>query len=1256
MMFGRLFRCSSPGTSFFKAVLLLTLPIIAISDEAGFHRHDNPQGVAPQATLHNLKDRFADQSLYEAVRRARYAVHEAVPGDNSWYALNDAQRLMATFTPEGVEIGVLATGRHRLGIKLLAVGYSESMTAVGPGRLRAIDNRVEIKRSIRDAELTEWYVNSPDGIEQGFTLSEPPGSRQRTGRLRLVMELDGNLGANATPGTAPIDLETQDGERVLRYEKLVVEDARGRELPAVMGAANGELWIEIDDRDASYPVVVDPTISQQAYLKASNTSSGDAFGWSVAMSGETAVVGAVNEASSATGVNGDGSSESAEFAGAAYVFVKSGNVWSQQAYLKAGNTGANDSFGHSVAVSGDLIVVGAPYEDSSATGVNGNVSNNAVSDSGAAYVFVRSGGVWSQQAYLKASNTGTGDRFGYSVAVSGETVVVGADAEDSSSTGINGPSNNLAPDSGAAYIFTRSAGIWSQQAFLKASNTGSADGFGWSLGISGNTIAVSAPFEDSAAVGVNGNAVDNSAESAGAAYVFLRTGTAWSQQAYLKASNAQLDDLFGYSIAIASETVVVGAVGEDSNSTGVNGDSSNDFAFDAGAAYVFARSGSIWSQQAYLKASNSGEADYFGYSVAVSGASIIVGAPFEASSATGVDGNGADELAPGSGAAYAFERPGGFWSQQGYLKASNTGSGDRFGYSVGASGGLFIVGADSEDSSAIGTNADQNNDAAPEAGAVYIFTPGDQQARTLGVAGATITAGTSGSVTVVMQAQGDENTLAFSLEFNTSRLSFVSAALAPGLPPGTSVSLDSNVVSNGFLGMTVTLPPGQALTVGGHQLVTVTFNALSNAVAGTTPIAFSNTPTDQIFRRPDFSSIPNELFTLTAGTVTIVPPVTPRIVRAVGLSIPAGGSGSVAIEIDAIANENSLSSSLTFDTTRLSFVSATLAAAPVGASLNVNTNQLASGQIGLIFDLPANQALQAGTRHLINVTFNALPAATTGPTSITFGDSPIARKLVNTGGGDLPASFAQGTVTIVQSQSLEADTAPRPNGSGAVSLADWVQTGRFAVALDTISSTSEFVRADCAPRETLGNGALSLADWVQAGRYAIGLDPVVTAGGPTGPPPLTGLVDTELAVANIVRYGLQRRTGASVELRSSSARSAVSMTEVLLNTSGIENAMSFSLSFDPAHWKFAGIEAGRDVSAATVIVNSHRLADGRIGIALALPPGQSMVAGWRSMVVVRFDRRTSRLSRVSRIVISDDEPVRREVVDVSGKNVHVDWR
>ncbi len=197
----------------------------------------------------------------------------------------------------------------------------------------------------------------------------------------------------------------------------------------------------------------------------------------------------------------------------------------QQAYLKASNSESGDSFGRVVAISGNTAVVGVPDEDSSATGVNGNQTSNGATDAGAVYVFVRSGGAWSQQAYLKASNTQSGDRFGGAVAISGDTIVAGALGEDSNATGVDGnQANNGAFQSGAAYVFVRIAGVWSQQANLKASNTFEGDGFGEAVAISGDTVVVTALHEDSNATGVNGNQANNSATSAGAAYVFVRSG------------------------------------------------------------------------------------------------------------------------------------------------------------------------------------------------------------------------------------------------------------------------------------------------------------------------------------------------------------------------------------------------------------------------------------------------------------------------------------------------------------------------------------------------------------------------------------------------------------------------------------------------------------------------------------------------------------------------------------------------------------
>jgi hypothetical protein len=468
--------------------------------------------------------------------------------------------------------------------------------------------------------------------------------------------------------------------------------------------------------------------TQQAFVKApvTATSAGDYFGASVAVSGDTVVVGAWGEDSSVTGVNGNQADDGALDAGAAYVFVRTpgGTTWTQQAYLKATNTGANDQFGISVAISGDTVVVGAYYEDSSATGVNGNPSSNTSADSGAAYVYVRSGTTWTAQAYLKASNTGLGDGFGDSVAISGDTIVVGAFGEDGNASGVNGNQlSNLSPDSGSAYVFTRSGTTWTQQAYLKASNPGVNDRFGISVALSGDTIVVGAYYEDSSATGVNGAGADESASDAGAAYVFNRSGTTWTQQAYLKASNTSGSDFFGYSVAISGDTVVVSAEGEDSNATGVNGNQADNSASSSGAAYIFVRSpgGTTWTQQAYLKASNTGVNDVFGRDVAISGDTVVAGASDESSNATGVNGNQADNSAGGSGAAYVFVRSGTTWTQQAYLKASNTESNDSFGLSVAVSGDTVVVGTQFEASNATGVNGNQADNSATGSGAAYVF-------------------------------------------------------------------------------------------------------------------------------------------------------------------------------------------------------------------------------------------------------------------------------------------------------------------------------------------------------------------------------------------------------------------------------------------------------------------------------------------------------------------------------------------------------
>ena len=404
-------------------------------------------------------------------------------------------------------------------------------------------------------------------------------------------------------------------------------------------------------------------------------------------------------------------------------------------YFKASNTEPSDYFGYRVALSGDgnTLAVGAYQEDSNATGIDGNQADNSVGSAGAVYVFTRSGSTWSQQAYVKASNTGVNDYFGYSVALSsnGNTLAVGAYVERSNATGIDGnQADNSAPGAGAAYVFTRSGSTWSQQAYVKASNTEAGDAFGISVALSGdgNTLAVGAVGEGSIATGIDGDQADNSAGSAGAVYVFARSGSTWSQQAYVKASNTGAVDAFGVSVALSGDgnTLAVGAMREASNATGIDGNQADNSAFNAGAVYVFARSGSTWSQQAYVKASNAWANDYFGASLALSGDgnTLAAGAHTEASNATGTNGNQADNSTIAAGAVYMFTRSGSTWSQQAYVKASNTGEGDQFGWSVALSGdgNTLAVGAYGERGNATGINGNQVDNSASLAGAVYVFT------------------------------------------------------------------------------------------------------------------------------------------------------------------------------------------------------------------------------------------------------------------------------------------------------------------------------------------------------------------------------------------------------------------------------------------------------------------------------------------------------------------------------------------------------
>jgi trimeric autotransporter adhesin len=480
---------------------------------------------------------------------------------------------------------------------------------------------------------------------------------------------------------------------------------------------------------------IDAMVQAIGYFKASNTQRLDAFGFATALSadGRTLAVGAVFEDSGASGVGSDQNNDNAEFSGAVYVFAREGTQWSQQVYLKSSNSEMGDIFGHSLALSadGNTLAVGAEREDSSATGVGGAQNNDNAEDSGAVYVFTRAGVQWSQQAYVKASNTDVFDFFGSSLALSadGHTLAVGATGEDSAATGVGGPHNNNAQDSGAVYVFTRDGVQWSQQAYVKASNTQSIDRFGSALALSpdGDTLAVGAELEDSAATAVGGPQNDDGAQDSGAVYVFTRDGLQWSQQAYVKAPNTNPGDLFGAALALSADghILAVGARHEGSAVTGVDGAQDDNNAPRAGAVYVFERDGVQWSHRTYLKASNTQTGDNFGFSLALSadGHALAVGALFEGSDATGVGGNQGDDGAQSSGAVYVFKRAEASWLQQAYVKASNTDASDFFGRSIAlsADGDVLAVGTVQEASAATGIDGDQTNNNADQAGAVYIY-------------------------------------------------------------------------------------------------------------------------------------------------------------------------------------------------------------------------------------------------------------------------------------------------------------------------------------------------------------------------------------------------------------------------------------------------------------------------------------------------------------------------------------------------------
>jgi hypothetical protein len=468
----------------------------------------------------------------------------------------------------------------------------------------------------------------------------------------------------------------------------------------------------------TYSLQVAPSALGSTYMKASNADSGDGFGAAVALSGNTLVVGAPGESSSARGVNGDQNANNSSLSGAVYVFRNTPKGWVQEAYLKALNNRPVFNFGASLALSGDTLIVGAPGESGRSKGVNGDPEDQDLTSSGAVYVFQRSGSLWTQTAYIKASTPHVGDRFGSTLALSGDTLAVGAPLESSGARGVNGDQGSTSvARSGAVYVFSRSGPAWIQQAYVKASDTTADDQFGTSLALSGDILAIGAP---------------RAANYAGAVYLFERSGALWAQQLRLPGSSITRNgseiyvEEFGSSLALEGNTLAIGAPAEASLSWGVNPAGPRDTASDnSGTVYVFQRTpkgaAALWEQTTFIKAENVGAYDRFGVSVALSEGGLAVGAPGESSNGVGADGINWDNSLPGAGAVYIYRTTGSGWRFHSYLKAPAPDQSDHFGRTLALAGDSLVVGTSDEDGSASGIGGDQRDNRAPGSGAAYLF-------------------------------------------------------------------------------------------------------------------------------------------------------------------------------------------------------------------------------------------------------------------------------------------------------------------------------------------------------------------------------------------------------------------------------------------------------------------------------------------------------------------------------------------------------
>jgi hypothetical protein len=438
-----------------------------------------------------------------------------------------------------------------------------------------------------------------------------------------------------------------------------------------------------------------------------------------------------------------------------------------------------------------------------------------------------------------------------------------------------------------------------------------------------------------------------------------------------------------------------------------------------------------------------------------------------------------------------------------------------------------------------------------------------------------------------------------------------------------------------------------SLAVGGTPPLSYQWSFGGSALDGATNATLTLTNV-QFSQAGDYSVvITNVLGTALSSNATLSVNFPPASVRVVNVAnAQSGATVNLPVSLAANGNENGLGFSLNFDPTKLTYVSTALGSGASGATLIPNADQAASGKLGVLLTLPPDQTFAADTQEVVEVTFMAAVRTYAFSATVSFGDVPIVRELSDAAGNVLAATYASGLVSIQAATDFEGDLAPRPNGDKAVTVSDWVLAGRYAARLDYPTNAAEFQRADCAPRSTLGDGAITVIDWVQVGLYAAHLDPPTVAGGPTSEVHPGVIISGKHSGPNTPLGHSPPPSSRLLEVADTMVlRGLTGTASVQLESSGDENALGFSLLFDPSAVNYVSASVGSASNGVTLFVNDSQAGAGRLGFVLGLGTGKSFVSGTRELVKVTF--RAATPDQGNCVVSFADQPVPCEV---SGTN------